>query len=75
MKILDRYIARLYLTNIVTLLVVLACFIVTIDFSLNVDRFVRRAREVAGVSPEDPSHLRVGLVTVLWLRRRSRNAS
>lgn len=67
MKILDRYIARLYLTNIVTLLVVLACFIVTIDFSLNVDRFVRRAREVAGVSPEDPSHLRVGLVTVLLI--------
>ncbi|MCC6676081.1 MAG: LptF/LptG family permease [Phycisphaerales bacterium] len=40
MKLLDRYIARQYLINILALLVILFSFVVTIDVSLNFDRFV-----------------------------------
>lgn len=65
MKTLDRYIARLYLTNVVALLVILSCFVVTIDFSLNVDRFVGRAQEIAHEQGQEPSTVRTGVVTVL----------
>lgn len=65
MKTLDRYIAKLYLTNVVALLVILACFVVTIDFALNVDRFVGRAQEIAVEQGQEPSSLRTGVVTVL----------
>lgn len=67
MKTLDRYIARLYLTNVVALLVILSCFVVTIDFGLNVDRFVGRAQEIAAENDQQPSGLRVGVITVLLL--------
>lgn len=43
MKMLDRYIARQYLVNIVALLVILFSFVVTIDVSLNFGRFVEGA--------------------------------
>ncbi len=65
MKTIDRYIARLYLTNVIALLVILSCFVVTIDFSLNVDRFVGRAREIAAEHEQESSSLRTGVVTVL----------
>lgn len=65
MKTLDRYIARLYLTNVIALLVILSCFVVTIDFALNVDRFVKRAQEVAAAQGAEPSGLRTAAVTVL----------
>lgn len=65
MKTLDRYIARLYLTNVIALMVILACFVVTIDFALNVDRFVGRAQEIANDQGQEPSTLRTGVVTVL----------
>jgi lipopolysaccharide export system permease protein len=39
MTLLDRYIARQYLINIVILMVLLSCFIVTVDFSLNITRY------------------------------------
>jgi lipopolysaccharide export system permease protein len=39
MTLLDRYIARQYLVNIVILMVLLSCFIVTVDFSLNLTRY------------------------------------
>ena len=65
MKTLDRYIAKLYLTNVIALLVILACFVVTIDFALNVDRFVGRAQEIAVEQGQEPSSLRTGVVTVL----------
>lgn len=65
MKTLDRYIARLYLTNVIALLVILACFVVTIDFALNVDRFVGRAQEIAHEQGEEPSTVRTAVVTVL----------
>ena len=65
MKTLDRYIARLYLTNVVVLLVILFCFVVTIDFALNVDRFVGRAHEIAHEQGEQSSTVRTAVVTVL----------
>lgn len=65
MKTLDRYIARLYLTNVVALLVILFCFVVTIDFALNVDRFVGRAHEIAHDQGQESSSLRTAVVTVL----------
>jgi lipopolysaccharide export system permease protein len=64
-KTLDRYIARLYLTNVIALLVILACFVVTIDFALNVDRFVGRAQEIANEQGQEPSTVRTAVVTVL----------
>lgn len=75
MKLLDRYIARQYLFNILALTVILFSFIVTIDVSLNFNRIsgvaVERLR-ADGVA--DPSHLRKLLVTVflaadLWWPR------
>jgi lipopolysaccharide export system permease protein len=66
-KTLDRYIARLYLTNVIALLVILSCFVVTIDFSLNVDRFVGRAKELVREHEQEPSSLRTGVITVLLI--------
>ena len=43
MKILDRYIARQYATNIVSLYVILFAFVVTIDVAMNLDSFWRVA--------------------------------
>ena len=50
MKILDRYIARQYATNIVSLYVILFAFVVTIDVAMNLDSFWRVAGGKA--SPE-----------------------
>ncbi|MDX9912298.1 MAG: LptF/LptG family permease [Phycisphaerales bacterium] len=50
MSILDRAIARQYLINVVALVVILFSFIVAIDVSLNVDRFVSVAQKLG---PED----------------------
>lgn len=46
MTILDRYIARQFAQNVVALLVIIASFIVVVDATLNVHRFVRRADEL-----------------------------
>lgn len=75
MKLLDRYIARQYLFNIVALTVILFSFIVTIDVSLNFNR-------ISGVAVErlragglvDPSLARKFFLTVflaadLWWPR------
>jgi len=43
MKILDRYIARQYATNILSLYVILFAFVVTIDVAINLDWFWRIA--------------------------------
>jgi lipopolysaccharide export system permease protein len=76
MGLLDRYIARLYLLNTLLLLVILGGFVVTIDVSLNISRFVRQATELASLNApnEDPSDLRVSMLTVflvadLWWPR------
>ncbi len=39
MNLLDRYIARQYFINIVTLLVLLSCFVVAADFSINLEKY------------------------------------
>lgn len=54
MKILDRYIARTYLINILTLLVVLFCFVVSVDVIVNLGRFGNRADQIIEAS-DDPS--------------------
>ncbi|MCC6659318.1 MAG: LptF/LptG family permease [Phycisphaerales bacterium] len=62
MTLIDRYIARQYITNILALLVILFGFVVTIDMALNLDRYWDQARTMAGVGA---SGLRIGLVTVM----------
>jgi lipopolysaccharide export system permease protein len=66
MNLLDRYIAKQYLINIVVLLVILCCFVVMIDVSLNVDRYWKTA--VTNLAPENPAHdtiVRRLVVTIL----------
>jgi lipopolysaccharide export system permease protein len=65
MTILDRYIARQYLTNIVVLFVVLFAFVVAIDASWNIDRFLKTAAQYAAENQQEDSGLRRGLITVL----------
>lgn len=72
MTILDRYIARQFLFNTLVLLTLLFAFVVTIDVSLNLDRYVTTA--VNHTQGQNPSGLRLGLVTIfaiadLWWPR------
>jgi lipopolysaccharide export LptBFGC system permease protein LptF len=46
---LDRYIARLYLFNVLALVAVLFSFVVAVDVSLNIDKYIE------GVNKMDPS--------------------
>jgi lipopolysaccharide export system permease protein len=46
MNTLDRYIARQYLFNVSALLVVLFSFVVAVDVSLNIDKFIDAVREL-----------------------------
>ena len=46
MTTIDRYIARQYLFNVVALLVLLCSFVVTVDVTLNLDRFMDRAEAI-----------------------------
>lgn len=75
MKLLDRYIARQYLTNILVLLVILCCFVVMIDVSLNIDRYWKVA--VTNLAPADPSDDSIarrlvvtllGIIDIWWPR-------
>jgi lipopolysaccharide export LptBFGC system permease protein LptF len=74
-NILDRYIARQFLVNVVVLLVILFCFVVAVDASINVDRFASiatRLLDERGVN--DPGIVqRVGLTVAvifdLWWPR------
>jgi lipopolysaccharide export system permease protein len=63
MNLLDRYIARQYFINIVALLVILFCFIVTIDVSLNLPRYWRVAEEITRASGQPDTSFRKVLVT------------
>ncbi|HLP86124.1 MAG TPA: LptF/LptG family permease [Phycisphaerales bacterium] len=47
MKLLDRYIIRLFLTNTLLLLVILCAVIFAVDFSLNFDNYSANVREAA----------------------------
>lgn len=66
MGILDRYIARQFLINVVVLFAILFCFVVVIDVSLNFERFSRVASELATRGEgEAPGWVRRSFVTVL----------
>ncbi|HLO40784.1 MAG TPA: LptF/LptG family permease [Phycisphaerales bacterium] len=66
MTLLDRYIARLYLINVIALMAILFSFVVTIDMSVNFNRLVGRADQLLrehGAS--DPNFVRRGATTIL----------
>lgn len=67
MTILDRYIARQYLTNVIVLLAIMFSFVVTIDVSLQFSKFYAKAVEICSDAPagEAPSTLRVALVMLV----------
>lgn len=66
MNTLERYIARLYLVNVVTLFVMLAGFVVTIDVIMNLDEFSRAAdRELERAGSDSP--VRHALLTTLFI--------
>lgn len=69
LTILDRYIARQYLINVAALLVILFSFVVTIDVSLNFDRFVNLAERWLrdGDPTGHPDALRKGLTVVFLI--------
>ena len=68
MTTLDRYIARQYLFNIIALLVILFSFVIVIDVSLNMDRFLRLADRLAASDAGDaPSTIRRWTVTILLI--------
>lgn len=75
MRLLDRYIARQFLVNVVVLFVLLFSFVVAIDVSLNVHRFIANATKLAqSGSDAQPSGARVAVVTAflvadLWWPR------
>lgn len=66
MSILDRYIARQYLVNILALWAILFSFVVTIDVSINIDRFWSLAAE-RGTTPDGPPGLVRRLTLTLLL--------
>jgi len=68
MTILDRYIARQYLFNVLALLVILFSFVIVIDVSLNMDRFLRLADVLgAKASGVEPGIIRRWIVTALLI--------
>lgn len=74
MNLLDRYIARQYLTNIVLLFVLLFAVVIVIDFSLNFDEFTDIAERLAKAwqwpnTVLSRGALSVALVLDLWWPR------
>ena len=68
MTILDRYIARQYIFNVLALLFILFSFVLVIDVSLNMDRFLRLAERMGAQGTEDEiSSVRRAVVTVLLI--------
>lgn len=68
MKIVHRYIARMYILNIVLLFVVLCGFVISVDVALNLSRFSRAAAEsVRDGSGNDPGAIRHTLLTVMYV--------
>ncbi len=65
MSLLDRYIARQFIVNVAVLFVILFCFVVTVDVSINLDRFNRVATELSAVDGHEPGTLRHVVVTIL----------
>lgn len=68
MTLLDRYIAKQYLINVIALMLILFSFVVVIDASLNIDRFMEIADRMGNPDGEDaPGSLRRWLVTLLLI--------
>ncbi len=66
MNLLDRYIARQFLINVLALLAILAGFVITIDVSLKLDEFVEAADAlIRQEAAEPPGTLRRTLLTIL----------
>lgn len=72
MKILDRYITRVFLVNVVTLYVVLFSFVVAVDVMVNLSRFSNRAEQIISASESQSFEslrrliLTIVLVIDLW---------
>ncbi|MFG0325713.1 MAG: LptF/LptG family permease [Phycisphaerales bacterium JB037] len=58
MSLLDRYIARQFLINVVALFAILFCFVIAVDATLNIDRFLKRAAELSAAEGSEPGSLR-----------------
>ena len=68
MMMLDRYIAKQYLINVIALMLILFSFVVVIDASLNIDRFMEMAERLATQNGGDaPGSIRRWLVTLLLI--------
>jgi lipopolysaccharide export system permease protein len=65
MSILDRYIARTFLTNVAALLLILFSFIMAVDLSWNFNAFRSAGSAMAAAGEARPGLLRVALVTLL----------
>ncbi len=68
MSLLERYIARQFLTNVVLLFVILFSFIVVIDVSLNIDQFLDMAKRLGTQSTDqDPGTIRKSVLSILLI--------
>lgn len=68
MKIVHRYIARMYVLNIVLLFVVLCGFVISVDVALNLSRFTKAAAEGARqAGGDDPGVIRHTLLTAAYV--------
>jgi len=68
MNLLDRSIARQFLTNVVVLFVIMCGFVVIIDVSLNADQFILMAEQIANADlpdGQDAGALRKGVIAVV----------
>lgn len=63
MKLIDRYIARAYIANIIMLFIILFGFVITIDAFVNLGRFVRQANE----SNPDAGQIHIALLTIILI--------
>jgi len=65
-SILDRSIARQFLTNVILLFVILFCFVIAIDVSLNIDQFLELATRLGTEqSGAEPGTIRKGVLACL----------
>ncbi|MEZ6211299.1 MAG: LptF/LptG family permease [Phycisphaerales bacterium] len=68
MNIVYRYIARMYVLNIVLLFVLLCGFVVSVDVALNLSRFSKAAAEsVRDAGGDNPGAIRHTLLTVMFV--------
>lgn len=67
MSLLDRYIARQFLTNTLALFVILCAFVVVVDVIMNMDRFLRLAAELGARDGEPAEGIRRVLVALVLI--------